>query len=88
MKKQSPYTTRPGTTFSTDSSSFEQYLTKVIYYSASGGHFAKVVEYETNGYAKTLYSKWGYGERIKTVKTNNNNPFSIGSYGSETHYYR
>lgn len=84
MKKDSPYSTRPGTVYKNDSSTFVNYKIDVIFYlGTGGGHFAKVKEYNSDGSAKTIYSKWGPWELIRS---NGEDPFG-SFYGSPQHYY-
>lgn len=55
----------------------------IIYY--NGGHFAKVVAWDSYGYPSQIMSKWGCCE---VVFSTNANPFYGGSYGSTTYWFK
>jgi len=76
------YSSRPGSlTYSNVRTTYQPWTTKVIYY--NGNHFAKVVQYDSNGYPSLLYSKWGYAELLKST---NKDCFASGMYGSAYYY--
>ena len=68
-----------GWTFNYVRTSYNPYTTKVIYY--EGGHFAKVIDYYSNGEPKRIISKWASGELIESSSSA---PFN--NYGKPVYY--
>lgn len=71
-----------GKGFPTASSTVMSY-TKVIYY--GGGHFSKVIAWNTSGTPTKVMSKWGGTELIES---NGYNTFANGMYGSATRFFK
>ncbi len=55
----------------------------VIYY--SGGHFARVIEWDADEMPKTIISKWG---GMELIKSNSTNPFTSSRYKSAYYYFK
>ena len=56
---------------------------KVIYY--AGGHFSKVIAWDTNGYPTKIQSKWG-GQEL--INSNSPNPFVNSGYKQAYYYFK
>jgi len=76
------YSSRPGSlTYANVRTTYQPWTTKVVHY--AGGHFAKVVAYDSSGYPSILYSKFGAYELVKST---NKDCFSSGVYGNAYYY--
>jgi hypothetical protein len=85
MNKSGSFSTRPGTTYLTASTS-RMVGAKVIAYGTSGAikHFAKVTTWDASGYPVKVSSKWGCWELVNSA---NSAPFT-SVYGSPLGYFK
>ncbi len=72
-----------GTIYDSFAGRWVAYETKVIYY--EGGHFAKVVSYNSDGSPKRIASKWG---SLELILSTDYDPFSEATYGSPIYYFQ
>lgn len=75
-------TYREGANYFNATTTYTAFTTKVIYY--SGGHFAKVVAYDSTGKPSKVRSKWSCDE---VIESRSFDPFTAATYGAPKYFF-